>query len=108
MATHATIWAIQSGAKVLLLYSPWWRFVKQSILTWRVQHAKQFFPIEPFLSADIQPLHTQLYVLNPLIIQQVPNLTEIQSRLAYVSCIRQLEDVKSNGLYEYIRLPIDG
>ena len=38
---------------------------------------------------------------------QVPNLTEIQSRLAYVSCIRQLEAVKADGSCEYIRPPID-
>ena len=38
---------------------------------------------------------------------QVPNLTEIQSRLAYVSCIRQLEVVKSDVSCEYIRPPID-
>ena len=38
---------------------------------------------------------------------QVPSLTEIQSRLAFVSCIRQLELVKSDGMCEYIRPPID-
>ncbi|PAA57051.1 hypothetical protein BOX15_Mlig019176g2, partial [Macrostomum lignano] len=37
----------------------------------------------------------------------VPNLTEIQSRLAYVSCVRQLERVKSDGLCEYLRPPIE-
>ena len=39
--------------------------------------------------------------------RQVPSLTEIQSRLAFVSCIRQLELVKSDGMCEYIRPPID-
>lgn len=38
---------------------------------------------------------------------QIPNLSEIQSRLAYVSCIRQLELVKKDGTCEYIRPPID-
>lgn len=38
---------------------------------------------------------------------QIPNLSEIQSRLAYVSCIRQLEVVKKDGMCEYIRPPID-
>ena len=39
--------------------------------------------------------------------RQVPSLTEIQSRLAFVSFIRQLELVKSDGMCEYIRPPID-
>ena len=38
---------------------------------------------------------------------QVPNLGEVQSRLAYVSCMRQLELVKLGGHGEYIRPPID-
>lgn len=46
--------------------------------------------------------------LNPLAKKiRVPNLTEIQSRLAYVSCMRQLEAVKSSDMVEYIRPPID-
>ena len=39
---------------------------------------------------------------------QVPKLAEIQSRLAYVSGVRLLEAIKSDGLCEYIRPPIDG
>jgi len=38
---------------------------------------------------------------------KVPNLPEIQSRLAYVSCVRQLEEVKKSDYCEYIRPPID-
>ncbi|XP_024215702.1 neuropathy target esterase sws isoform X3 [Halyomorpha halys] len=38
---------------------------------------------------------------------KVPNLPEIQSRLAYVSCVRQLEEVKASDYCEYIRPPID-
>ncbi|XP_053907860.1 patatin-like phospholipase domain-containing protein 6 isoform X3 [Cuculus canorus] len=38
---------------------------------------------------------------------KVPNMAEIQSRLAYVSCVRQLEVVKSSSYCEYIRPPID-
>uniref|UniRef100_T1IXP6 Neuropathy target esterase sws n=1 Tax=Strigamia maritima TaxID=126957 RepID=T1IXP6_STRMM len=38
---------------------------------------------------------------------KVPNLPEIQSRLAYVSCVRQLEEVKRSDYCEYIRPPID-
>ena len=34
-------------------------------------------------------------------------MAEIQSRLAYVSCVRQLEMVKSSEFCEYIRPPID-
>lgn len=34
-------------------------------------------------------------------------MTEIQSRLAYVSCTRQLEIVKNSDYCEYIRPPID-
>lgn len=34
-------------------------------------------------------------------------MAEIQSHLAYVSCVRQLEVVKSTSYCEYIRPPID-
>uniref|UniRef100_A0A671NT05 lysophospholipase n=1 Tax=Sinocyclocheilus anshuiensis TaxID=1608454 RepID=A0A671NT05_9TELE len=37
----------------------------------------------------------------------VPDMAEIQSRLAYVSCVRQLELVKKSAYCEYIRPPID-
>uniref|UniRef100_A0A8C4Q0J5 lysophospholipase n=1 Tax=Eptatretus burgeri TaxID=7764 RepID=A0A8C4Q0J5_EPTBU len=46
--------------------------------------------------------------LNPLAEKvKVPNMTEIQSRLAYVCCVRQLETVKASDYCEYIRPPID-
>ncbi|XP_066474644.1 patatin-like phospholipase domain-containing protein 6 isoform X6 [Tiliqua scincoides] len=38
---------------------------------------------------------------------KVPDMAEIQSRLAYVSCVRQLEVVKSSSYCEYIRPAID-
>uniref|UniRef100_A0A2M4C6K7 Putative patatin-like phospholipase domain protein n=1 Tax=Anopheles marajoara TaxID=58244 RepID=A0A2M4C6K7_9DIPT len=38
---------------------------------------------------------------------KVPDLPDIQSRLAYVSCVRQLEEVKQSDYCEYIRPPID-
>jgi len=38
---------------------------------------------------------------------KVPELSEIQTRLAYVSCQRQLEIVKNSNFCEYIRPPID-
>ncbi|XP_044730911.1 neuropathy target esterase sws isoform X1 [Chrysoperla carnea] len=38
---------------------------------------------------------------------KVPNLPDIQSRLAYVSCVRQLEEVKQSDYCDYIRPPID-
>lgn len=38
---------------------------------------------------------------------KVPDMTEIQSRLAYVSCVRQLEVVKNSDYCEYVRPPID-
>uniref|UniRef100_H3BYQ9 lysophospholipase n=1 Tax=Tetraodon nigroviridis TaxID=99883 RepID=H3BYQ9_TETNG len=38
---------------------------------------------------------------------KVPDMAEIQSRLAYVSCVRQLEVVKQSAYCEYIRPPID-
>uniref|UniRef100_A0A8V5H089 Uncharacterized protein n=1 Tax=Melopsittacus undulatus TaxID=13146 RepID=A0A8V5H089_MELUD len=38
---------------------------------------------------------------------KVPDMAEIQSRLAYVSCVRQLEVVKSSSYCQYIRPPID-
>lgn len=34
-------------------------------------------------------------------------MAEIQSRLAYVCCVRQLESVKNSDYCEYIRPPID-
>lgn len=37
----------------------------------------------------------------------VPSQEEIQSRLAYVSCVDKLENVKMAGYCEYIRPPID-
>ncbi|XP_040062016.1 neuropathy target esterase sws [Ixodes scapularis] len=38
---------------------------------------------------------------------KIPSLPEIQSRLAYVSCVRQLEEVKSSDYCQYVRPPID-
>lgn len=38
---------------------------------------------------------------------RVPSLPEIQSRLAYVSCVQQLEEVKRSNYCTYIRPPID-
>ncbi|CAM4659763.1 unnamed protein product [Lepidochelys olivacea] len=38
---------------------------------------------------------------------KVPDMAEIQLRLAYVLCVRQLEVVKSSSYCEYIRPPID-
>ncbi|XP_035824813.1 patatin-like phospholipase domain-containing protein 7 [Aplysia californica] len=38
---------------------------------------------------------------------RVPDMAEIQSRLAYVSCVRQLQIVKNSDYCEYIRPPID-
>lgn len=39
----------------------------------------------------------------------IPNMTELQSRLTYVSCVRQLEQVKSGSMpgVHYVRPPID-
>uniref|UniRef100_A0A3Q3XKY2 lysophospholipase n=1 Tax=Mola mola TaxID=94237 RepID=A0A3Q3XKY2_MOLML len=46
--------------------------------------------------------------LNPLSEKvKVLNMAEIQSRLAYVCCVRQLESVKNSDYCEYIRPPID-
>lgn len=38
---------------------------------------------------------------------KIPELSEIQTRLAYVSCQRQLEIVKNSNYCEYLRPPID-
>ena len=38
---------------------------------------------------------------------KIPDMAEIQSRLAYVSCVRQLAEVKESSYCEYIRPPID-
>lgn len=46
--------------------------------------------------------------LNPLAERvKVLNMAEIQTRLAYVCCVRQLELVKDSDYCEYIRPPID-
>ncbi|XP_069333279.1 patatin-like phospholipase domain-containing protein 7 isoform X4 [Eulemur rufifrons] len=47
---------------------------------------------------------------NPLAtkVKQVLNMAEIQARLAYVCCVRQLETVKNSDYCEYLRPPIDG
>ncbi|KAG5272919.1 hypothetical protein AALO_G00170730 [Alosa alosa] len=46
--------------------------------------------------------------LNPLAEKvKVLNMGEIQTRLAYVCCVRQLESVKNSDYCEYIRPPID-
>ncbi|XP_008415565.1 patatin-like phospholipase domain-containing protein 7 [Poecilia reticulata] len=46
--------------------------------------------------------------LNPLAEKvKVLNMAEIQTRLAYVCCVRQLEVVKDSNYCEYIRPPID-
>uniref|UniRef100_Q6ZV29-3 Isoform 3 of Patatin-like phospholipase domain-containing protein 7 n=1 Tax=Homo sapiens TaxID=9606 RepID=Q6ZV29-3 len=45
---------------------------------------------------------------NPLATKvKVLNMAEIQTRLAYVCCVRQLEVVKSSDYCEYLRPPID-
>ncbi|CAG7824071.1 unnamed protein product, partial [Allacma fusca] len=38
---------------------------------------------------------------------KVPSLPDIQSRLAYVSCVRQLEEVRNSDYCHYVRPPID-
>ncbi|KAA3680091.1 lysophospholipid hydrolase [Paragonimus westermani] len=40
-------------------------------------------------------------------VMRVPNLSEIQARLAYISCVRQLEQIKESGICHYLRPPID-
>ncbi|XP_077479436.1 patatin-like phospholipase domain-containing protein 7a isoform X1 [Stigmatopora argus] len=46
--------------------------------------------------------------LNPLAEKvKVLNMAEIQTRLAYVCCVRHLESVKNSDYCEYIRPPID-
>lgn len=48
-----------------------------------------------------------LAVFSVTLCSQVLNMAEIQTRLAYVCCVRQLESVKSSDYCEYIRPPID-
>eukprot|EP00112_Aurelia_sp_Birch-Aquarium-sp1_P004396 Seg1497.1 transcript_id=Seg1497.1/GoldUCD/mRNA.D3Y31 product="Patatin-like phospholipase domain-containing protein 7" protein_id=Seg1497.1/GoldUCD/D3Y31 len=38
---------------------------------------------------------------------KIPDMNEIQSRLAYVSCVQQLEEVKNSSYCHYVRPPID-
>ncbi|XP_064123033.1 neuropathy target esterase sws-like isoform X3 [Macrobrachium nipponense] len=52
---------------------------------------RRFFPFKYFFRTELK----------------VPNLYDIQSRLSYVSCTRQLEELKASEICEYIRPPID-
>ncbi|KAG0727077.1 Neuropathy target esterase sws [Chionoecetes opilio] len=52
---------------------------------------RRFFPFKYFMRKELK----------------VPNLYDIQSRLSYVSCTRQLEELKASNYCEYIRPPID-
>lgn len=56
-----------------------------------------------FNTLSVQNMGNLIHNLAP----QVPDMTEIQSRLAYVSCVRQLEVVRNSDYCEYIRPPID-
>lgn len=47
------------------------------------------------------------YLRSTFFLVKVPDMAEIQSRLAYVSCVRQLDHVKNSDYCEYIRPPID-
>ena len=44
--------------------------------------------------------------LNPFRTTFIPSLTDIQSRLAYVSCVKQMEDVKNMENCIYVRPPV--
>jgi lysophospholipid hydrolase len=43
---------------------------------------------------------------NPFSKTVIPSLTDIQSRLAYVSCVKQLEEVKNMERCIYVRPPV--
>lgn len=47
------------------------------------------------------------YFLSIVFPFKVPSLQEIQSRLAYVSCVKQLDQIKRSDYCTYIRPPID-
>ena len=47
------------------------------------------------------------YAFKFFLLRKIPDMAEIQSRLAYVSCVRQLAEVKESSYCEYIRPPID-
>lgn len=61
----------------------------------------------------VQPGCTNYNVLHNVALKvthftfQVLNMAEIQTRLAYVCCVRQLELVRDSEYCEYIRPPID-
>lgn len=61
-----------------------------------------FFGLSPGIGPDLCSPALAL-----VLVPQVPDMAEIQSRLAYVSCVRQLEVVKKSSYCEYIRPPID-
>lgn len=77
-----TIWA--KGSNLLVYLNGIWLFRFPQI---RLQHG--------CFSVDAQN------------VLQVPNMAEIQTRLAYVCCVRQLEMVKNSDYCEYIRPSID-
>jgi lysophospholipid hydrolase len=43
---------------------------------------------------------------NPFSTEYIPSLADIQSRLAYVSCVKQLEDLKNMDGCIYLRPPV--
>lgn len=58
---------------------------------------------------NVKHLSNILYMYSTMcwIYFKVPDMAEIQTRLAYVSGVRQLEMVKNSDFCEYIRPPID-
>ena len=53
------------------------------------------------------PVLVDICSIFPCFFSQIPDMQEIQSRLAYVSCVQQLEEVKSSSYCHYVRPPID-
>ncbi|KAK4473734.1 hypothetical protein MN116_003076 [Schistosoma mekongi] len=51
-------------------------------------------------------LYTRFFRVGSPVLR-IPSLTEIQARLAYISCVRQLEYIKASGICFYLRPPID-
>lgn len=60
-----------------------------------------------FISAWSDPSLTWFPPTHLPLSLKVLNMAEIQTRLAYVCCVRQLESVKDSDYCEYIRPPID-
>ncbi|VDO04432.1 unnamed protein product [Rodentolepis nana] len=84
--------------------SGWWLIYQRFFRCWGppIKVSSNLFSLNLFYLFGVED-----NVVKGIGFKRVPNFTEIQSRLAYISCIRQLEEVKASGICHYLRPPID-